>query len=1165
MDRRRLLMMLPVLVISAALFAGVSHAAGAVTTPHNGGMRVMTADEMYKTRLHSADRKAAADREAAQRNSILGKLSSLFVKKTAVLTPGAIPDYFGTTPNFANSPLPTLDASGNVVSGGIRKFVDSLPGLGAGATNDLGQFIPIATPNTTMYPGSDYYVIALVRYQRQLHKDLPATWLQGYVQCDPTTLAQIGTPQYLGPMIIAQKDVPVRVKFINRLPTGLNTGNIGTDGNLFLPVDTTVMGAGMGPDGVHAYTQNRATLHLHGGLTPWISDGTPHQWTVPAGQATPYSEGVSVYNVPDMDAGHESTGTLTFYYTNQQSARLMFYHDHSYGITRLNVYAGEAAPYLLQDPVEKVLVNGGTITTNGVTVTAAAATVPTEQVPLVIQDKTFVPTDTQLAAEDPTWDKARWGGMGNLWLPHVYMPNQDPGDTSGISAVGRWDYNPWFYPPVVGQTFGPVPNPLYNPITAPWENAQNPGTPPTTTIVPESFMDTPLVNGTAYPYLKVSRKAYRFRILNASDDRTLNLQIYYAKSNTPAAVDGSGNPTLQTASGEVTMVPAAAGSGLPSTWPIDGRDGGVPSPASVGPAMIQIGNECGLLPSATVLPNTPIGYEYFRRTITVLNVTNHTLLLGPAERADVIVDFSQVPAGSKLIMYNDAPAPMPGFDARYDYYTGDPDNTFQGGAPTTVAGYGPNTRTIMQFDVEGATAAPAFDLPALQTALQKAFAASQNKPIVPGAQVGSPGQPSVPMPVYNSVYATTFPLVFDSVLNDTALSFKPLGSAATTIPMDNKAIIEGFDLDYGRMNAQLGGTLPNLGPAAGGAVPYDYVEAPTEFTRSTIPGTQIGALGDGTEIWRIDHQGVDTHSIHFHLFNVQLINRVAIDGQVFYPDPNEAGWKETVRMNPGQDVIVALRPETPSLPFKIGDSIRPLNPAMPLGATFTSGAGNGTITNVMTNFGWEYVWHCHLLGHEENDMMRPLVFTASPTAPTALRATQTRLTATTVRVNLAWTNNATIPAATNFFLQRATNAAFTAGVVTFSVNAPTVTLVNSPVGAGTYFYRVRAESAVGFSTWSNVVTVVVVRPTITITRTPASILLGATVLLSGRATPFTAGQLVQVWFRRPGRTTFSILSNRTPAASGAWSYRYRPTLRGTYSFYAVYQGVRSTTVSLTVR
>ncbi len=49
-------------------------------------------------------------------------------------------------------------------------------------------------------------------------------------------------------------------------------------------------------------------------------------------------------------------GPLTFFYTNQQSARLMFYHDHAWGITRLNVYAGEAAGYLLTDPTEQDLI-----------------------------------------------------------------------------------------------------------------------------------------------------------------------------------------------------------------------------------------------------------------------------------------------------------------------------------------------------------------------------------------------------------------------------------------------------------------------------------------------------------------------------------------------------------------------------------------------------------------------------------------------------------------------------------------------------------------------------------------------------------------------------------------------------------------------------------------
>ena len=54
------------------------------------------------------------------------------------------------------------------------------------------------------------------------------------------------------------------------------------------------------PQMADCYTQNRATLHLHGGTTPWISDGTPHQWITPADETTAYPQGVAVQNVPDM-------------------------------------------------------------------------------------------------------------------------------------------------------------------------------------------------------------------------------------------------------------------------------------------------------------------------------------------------------------------------------------------------------------------------------------------------------------------------------------------------------------------------------------------------------------------------------------------------------------------------------------------------------------------------------------------------------------------------------------------------------------------------------------------------------------------------------------------------------------------------------------------------
>ena len=219
--------------------------------------------------------------------------------------PNPAVDY--TKPNYANSPI-------------IRKFVDSLPGLGPTGTNNLGQYIQVATANTNAYAGSDYYQIGLFDYTQKMHSDLPATKLRGYR--DLSTAAD-GTNHYIGPLIIAQRDRPVRIKFSDMLATG-------TNGNLFLPVDTTVMGAGMGPLGMDAtpmdYTQNRAVLHLHGGFTPWISDGTPHQWITPAGEVTPYTNGVSLQNVPDMP--NPGTGSATYYYPNQQSGRLMFYHDH---------------------------------------------------------------------------------------------------------------------------------------------------------------------------------------------------------------------------------------------------------------------------------------------------------------------------------------------------------------------------------------------------------------------------------------------------------------------------------------------------------------------------------------------------------------------------------------------------------------------------------------------------------------------------------------------------------------------------------------------------------------------------------------------------------------------------------------------------------------------
>ena len=368
-------------------------------------MRCITQAQRRASAQHAAARRAAV---AAQRKAAQGKtstvatpmtpsgavagsaLSDIFVPPgcpAPVMNPGGFPDYMsGCVANNANSQVPT-DALG---TGGIRKFVDPLPN------------IPVAVPDKHTYPGSDYYEISLVEYTQKMHSDLNPTLLRGYVQTNngmDENGGNIVAPapvQYLGPMIIAQKNRPVRVKFTNKLP-------IGAGGDLFIPVDTTVMGSGVGPNG-SSYTQNRANLHMHGGNTPWISDGTPHQWTTPAGENTSYPKGVSVVDVPDMPP--TGPGEMTFFYTNQQSARLMWYHDHAYGITRLNVYAGMASAYLLTDDIEQTLINGGTFTANGAPVTVAPGTIPADQIPLVLQDKTFIPSPEQLAAQDPTWN---WG------------------------------------------------------------------------------------------------------------------------------------------------------------------------------------------------------------------------------------------------------------------------------------------------------------------------------------------------------------------------------------------------------------------------------------------------------------------------------------------------------------------------------------------------------------------------------------------------------------------------------------------------------------------------------------------------------------------------------------------------------------------------------------
>ena len=983
----------------------------------------------------------------------------------------------------------TNPGSGYVTGTGIKKFQNELPllcdpsvaGSCAAASNNLGQYIPLGVPDTTTFPGADYYVIALVQHREQMNSSLPAqgTLLREYVQLETAANASwsesvplvnqlldgtstpalmpdgsqavgIGEPHYLGPIIQANKDRPVRIVFYNLLPTG-------ADGDLFLPVDTTFMGSGMGPmdmaepvdqgsvlDGVRnptcgepnlsmmdrmmCFAQNRATLHLHGGITPWISDGTPHQWITPANEMTSWPEGVIVRQVPDMvgldrpagvpDCSAPDDGCMTFYYTNQQSSRFMFYHDHSWGITRLNVYAGEAAGYIIRDDTETALINSGLLPSGQ------------HEIPLVVQDKTFVSSPAQMAELDPTWDYSRWGSEGDLWYEHVYMPAENPADPSGMSSYGRWFYGPWFWPPATPK-YPPIANPYYGldpegadgirytaddwgiPLASPcdlndpttWQYDTDPfceppfipGTPNNSAGM-EEFNDTPVVNGTAYPTLTVDPTAYRFRILNAANDRFWNLQWYVGDPTTADPVLG---PT------EVALNPAevAAAQLDPVVFPTPDL---TLSPA--GPDWIQIGSEGGFLPQPVIVPNQHITWITDPTRFDVGNVDLHAVLLGPAERADVIVDFSQF-AGQTLILYNDAPAAFPARITTYDYYTGMPD-LYPNSAANVLPGYGPNTRTIMQVKVNNIAPTPAYNFNALRSAfLHKAdgsgvFESGQNPIIV--------GQAS-----YNASYATDFTTGgwCNSPVNPSArcdgfariseqggdtFKFDTLVGNQIGVTIEPKAIHDEMNATntepFGRMQGNLGLEAVPANPGVQNVVLYPFINPPTEiFNGTNLPTTAnltpISVGTDGTQIWKITHNGVDTHPIHFHLYDVQLLNRVTWDNIIIPPDPAELGWKDTVRVSPLEDTYFAIRPIIPVFPFEIPNSIRPMDPMMPLGSlsmfnsTDPSGNPVDPIVNSLVNFGWEYMYHCHILSHEEMDMMRPNIVAMPPIAPNGLSHT----------------------------------------------------------------------------------------------------------------------------------------------------------------------------------
>jgi spore coat protein A len=508
----------------------------------------------------------------------------------------------------------------------------------------------------------------------------------------------------------------------------------------------------------------------------------------------------------------------------------MWYHDHAFGITRLNAYAGVASGYLCVD------------TTDLGPLSRLTANVPpiADLIPLVWQEKKFVwgtpgdplalpailPTGTFLT--DPTWvDVTRPDVQtpGSLWYEHTYNPK-------------IWK---------LGKAALPVPDP---------------------SIIAEFFGDTMLCNGTVYPKLTVQPKRYRFTLLNATNARFFNINTFRADA-TPDGI------TLNA----LTQFPA----NLP------------------GPAITQIGAEGGYLAKEV---------KFTTSALTAFNPKTlaGNLILGPAERADVVIDFSAIPVGTDIIIYNDAPSPYPGGAPINDYYLGNAKNPV-----IPVAGFGPDTRQLLRISVVGAGGPALIPTPVGEVYLKASTV------------MDPPALAPVTIPTGTVTPATVIaPLV------------APLGTRVRPLTLN-----EAFD-KYGRLIQLLGTTTPLL---------------PGGFGRAyTDPATEVVAAG-ATEVWQIFNTTADTHPMHFHLVNAQVLSRQpfkllggvpTLSGVARGPDANELGWKETIKMNPGEVTNILMKFDLPTgLPFVVPPSPRT--------------GGN------------EYVWHCHILEHEEHDMMRPLV------------------------------------------------------------------------------------------------------------------------------------------------------------------------------------------------
>jgi FtsP/CotA-like multicopper oxidase with cupredoxin domain len=339
--------------------------------------------------------------------------------------------------------------------------------------------------------------------------------------------------------------------------------------------------------------------------------------------------------------------------------------------------------------------------------------------------------------------------------------------------------------------------------------------------------------------LEVAPERYRFRLLNANDSRFLNMKI------------------RRLLNGEIKQYQE-----LP---------------------FFQIGAEQSLLPQVVMIqsgyatklvPGNPIPQKK-RNMDRGTFPDEQGLLMGPAERADVIVDFTGLPDGSTWLVLNTAPdAPFGGF----------PD------VPADPA----TTGQVMLFKVNHALANPDGDpsTPVNMLVLEKP------EPLPPGVDLT---RDLALLEEESALICVFIDATTGEITQDTTAVPPDCDPVTGSIPFGPKAAVLGTS-----------------GATGGVAQLWDE------------PVHQNPALGS-TEVWELWNWSADAHPIHVHLVKFEVINREVIGGATRQPEPWETGWKDTVIAYPGE------------------------------------------VTRIRARFDIEglYVWHCHILSHEDNEMMVP--------------------------------------------------------------------------------------------------------------------------------------------------------------------------------------------------